>query len=154
MIDVLYRQASDTDIPAMAEIRSADWGTVEYWQDRIQRYLACELHPQHAKTPRVAFVAVHDQQVVGLIAGHLTRRFGCDGELEWISIHSQYRRHGVATMLLIHLAQWFVDREAFHVCVDVEPTNESARRFYARQGAVDLKPHWMHWTDIRHALHA
>jgi hypothetical protein len=34
------------------------------------------------------------------------------------------------------------------VCVDVEPANDVALRFYARHGAVDLKPHWMVWEDI------
>jgi hypothetical protein len=29
------------------------------------------------------------------------------------------------------------------------PTNEAARRFYSRNGAVDLKPSWMVWDDIR-----
>jgi hypothetical protein len=34
------------------------------------------------------------------------------------------------------------------VCVDVEPSNTAARRFYAAHGAVDLKPSWMVWEDI------
>jgi hypothetical protein len=31
----------------------------------------------------------------------------------------------------------------------VEPGNQGARRFYARHGAENLKPHWMLWKDIR-----
>lgn len=148
MAEIIYRQARDADIPAMAEVRSANWGTADFWQPCIRGYLACELHPRHAKGPRVAFVAVSREQVVGLIAGHLTRRFGCEGELEWISVKPDYRKLGVATQLLHHLAGWFQTHNALSVCVDVEPDNKAARSFYARHGAVELKPHWMQWIDI------
>ena len=140
---MLYREAQQSDVPAMAEIRAADWGTEEYRRDRILQYLTQKLHPREAMGPRVAFVCVERKRIVGLIAGHLTRRFGCHGELEWISIRPQYRSRGIASQLLCHLAQWFVAHDARRVCVDVEPSNQVARRFYARHGAEDLKPHWM-----------
>ena len=149
-----YRRARRADIRAMAEIRAADWGSEPYWRERIWRYLAQQLHPREARLPRVAFVAVDHARVVGLIAGHLTRRFGCGGELEWISIREKYRGRGVATALLCRLAKWFTRHEVLRVCVDVEPSNEPARRFYARHGAEDMKPHWMVWKDIRRALEA
>jgi hypothetical protein len=64
----------------MADIRAGDWGTVEHWTDSIRSYLAGERDPREAKKPRVAYVAVHDDLIVGLVAGHLTRRFQCDGD--------------------------------------------------------------------------
>jgi ribosomal protein S18 acetylase RimI-like enzyme len=147
--EVLYRQARPDDIQAMAEIRAADWGDEGYWRERIRKYLTHQLHPREALPPRVSFVAVDRERVVGLIAGHLTTRFGCDGELEWISVRQEYRRGGVASQLLCRMAEWFAARKVQHVCVDVEPSNQAARRFYARHGAKDLKPHWMVWEDIR-----
>jgi hypothetical protein len=33
--DFIYRQATDADITATAEIRAGDWGTEEYWRERI-----------------------------------------------------------------------------------------------------------------------
>jgi ribosomal protein S18 acetylase RimI-like enzyme len=149
MVEVRYRRARRSDIPAMAEIRAADWGTEDYWQHRILQYLTHELYPREALRPRVSFVCVERKRIVGLIAGHLTRRFGCDGELEWISIRSQYRGRGIASELFRHLAEWFVAHDARRVCVDVEPSNQIARRFYARRGAENLKSHWMVWKDIR-----
>lgn len=146
--DILYRQAQDSDIPQMAEIRAGDWGTEEYWRERIAQYLDFRLHPRESLQPRVAFVGLEGKHVVGLIAGHLTRRFGCDGELEWISVRPECRNRGVAAKLLSFLAEWFVANNARRICVDVEPSNEVARRFYARHGAEDLKPHWMVWRDI------
>ena len=149
MVEVGYRCARRSDIPAMAEIRVADWGTEDYWRQRILQYLTHELYPRKALRPRVSFVCVERKRIVGLIAGHLTRRFGCDGELEWISIRPQYRGRGIASELLRHLAEWFVAHDARRVCIDVEPSNQIARRFYARRGAENLKPHWMVWKAIR-----
>lgn len=132
----------------MAEIRAADWGNEESWRPRIAAYLRGESHPQHAKAARIAYVAVEGEKVVGLIAAHLTRRFQCDGELQWISVRPGNRGRGVADELLRLVAKWFVEQGAHRVCVDVEPSNEIARRFYGRNGAVDLKPSWMVWEDI------
>ena len=145
---VRYRQAVPSDIPAMAEIRAREWGTLEYWTDRIAGYMTGTLHPQQALPPRVAYVALAGSTVVGFIAGHLTRRFQCDGELEWINVVPEHRRSGIASALLRLLAEWFVGQHALRVCVDVDPANEAGRCFYRRHGAVDLDPHWLVWNDI------
>jgi ribosomal protein S18 acetylase RimI-like enzyme len=147
-----YRPSQLSDVPAMAAIRAADWGTEEYWRERITQYLMGTLHPKDGLPPRVSVVALENERVVGLIAGHLTRRFGCDGELEWISVRAECRGRGIAAELLRRLAEWFIANHARYVCVDVEPSNVVARRFYARHGAEDLKPHWMVWKDIGTAI--
>lgn len=147
-----YREARHSDIPAMAEIRAGDWGTEEHWRERFLKYLAHKLHPREALQPRVALVCVEHERIVGLVAGHLTRRFDCEGEVEWISIRPEYRGRGVASELLCRLAEWFAAQGANCICVDVEPSNQIARSFYARNGAEDRKPHWMFWKDIRSAL--
>ena len=150
-VDVTYRKARRSDIPMMAEIRAFDWGTEDYWRERITEYLACKLHPRDALRPRVSLVCLEHQRMVGLIAGHLTRRFDCEGELEWISVRRECRGRGIASELICRLAKWFVAHQAHRVCVDVEPSNQAARRLYSRHGAEDLKPHWMIWKDIRAA---
>ena len=150
--DVVFREAAKSDIAAMAQIRAASWGEEEYWKQRIRGYMSCEIYPQKALRPRVIYVAVEKEAVVGLIAGHLTRRYECDGELEWIDVVAERRGSGIATGLLVRLAKWFVEQKALKICVDVQPSNTAARRFYARQGAEDLNPHWMIWNDIRKVL--
>ena len=147
-----YRLATLDDIPAMAAIRARDWGNEEYWRTRIEQYLGGEPRPHQSLAERVCYVCVDGEQVVGLIAGHLTQRFGCDGELQWVSVGVEYRGRGVASKLFEKLAAWFTENQAFKICVDVEPTNEAARHFYARHGAVVMKPHWMVWNDIRRSL--
>lgn len=149
---VVYRHANESDIAAMAKLRAANWGDEEYWKQRIRGYMASEIYPQKALKPRVAYVAVEKEAVVGLIAGHLTRRYGCDGELEWVDVVAERRGNGIAIVLLVRLAKWFVEQNATTICVDVQPSNVAARRFYARHGAEDLNPHWMIWNDIRKVL--
>jgi len=108
-----------------------------------------EIHPQKALKPRVTYVAIEDGLVVGFIAGHLTQRHKCEGELEWINVVAEKRGSGIASELLRRLAEWFVEEKALKICVDVQPANTVARRFYREHGAEDLKPHWMVWNDVR-----
>ena len=87
--------------------------------------------------------------MAGFVAGHLTTRYACDGELQWINVTPESRGIGMASELLRWMARWFVDQEAFRICVDVEPDNARARAFYHRHGAERLNKHWLVWKDIR-----
>jgi ribosomal protein S18 acetylase RimI-like enzyme len=118
----------------------------------MARYLAREHHPQQALMPRILYVACEGDVPVGFIAGHLTRRYACEGELQWISVIREHRGSGVASELLRLLAAWFAEQHASRICVDVDPANLRARRFYTRHGAEPLNEHWLVWPDIRVVL--
>ena len=148
---MIYREARTSDVPAMAAIRAKTWGDADYWITRISQYMDGTNNPRHALAPRVLYVAADGDALAGIVAGHLTRRHGCDGELEWIDVAPSHRGTGIAAELLAHLARWFVAQQAFRVCVDVDPENARARRFYSRHGAIPLNPHWLVWSDIRMA---
>jgi ribosomal protein S18 acetylase RimI-like enzyme len=148
MAEIQYKKANEKDIPAMARLRSARWGTEEYWNARITGYMRGESDPQQALKPRMLFVAVDGENVVGFIAGHLTRRYGCDGELEWIDVSLEYRGKGIAWGLFRRLAIWFIEQKSLKICVDVDPDNLVAVKFYTRHGAEPLNKHWMFWKDI------
>jgi len=141
-----YREAIHNDIPALVDIRGKKDNTEEYWVRRITGYMDRVHHPQKALMPRVIYLAIEKDTVAGFIAGHLTERFACDGELEWIDAIPEYQGRGVAFELLKLLAQWFAEQGARKVCVD--PGNDRARRFYTKHGAVNLNQHWMVWEDI------
>ena len=119
---------------------------------RFRRYLAGEHHPQQAEVDRVAFLASASESLIGFVAGHKTKRFGCSGELQWLLVSPEHRDGRVADKLLHYLVDWFVARGALRVCVNVEPENIRARRFYARHGATSLSEHWMIWDDVRRQL--
>ena len=146
---ITFRQASLEDVSAMAEIRARYAYTVGYWQTRIQGYLTGEHSPQKALAERVAFVAVEDSTVVGFLAGHSTRRFDCDGELEWIDVIAERQRRGIAGEMMALLAAWFIEQTTFRVCVNVAPDNLPAVNLYARHWAKPLNQYFMVWEDIR-----
>ncbi len=152
MLTVQYRKTEDADIAGMARIRAEEWGSQDHWVARISGYLECKVHPQQALMPRVSYVAVEQGLVIGFIAGHLTRRYGCDSELEWINVSRARRREGIASKLLLLLAEWFSEQRASKVCVNVYPSNTAATRFYARHGAGRLNEHWLVWQDISSVL--
>lgn len=132
----------------MARIRAEEWETIEYWLARIAGYLDGTQDPRNSLPTRGAFVATLDDEVVGFVAGHLTHRYGCTGELEWINVARTHRGRGFASALLRTIAAWFVESSATNVCVDVDPANLSARRLYESHGARQLNPHWLVWDDI------
>src|SRR6201985_791504 len=115
--EVLYRPATLRDVASMAQIRSEQyWGHAPDWELRLASYLSGEHHPRHALLPRVMIVAEQDDEVIGFIAGHLTRRFHGDGELQRITVSPDHRGQGVATGLLRELADWFASNNARKIC--------------------------------------
>ena len=49
----------------------------------------------------------------------------------------EYRRNGVASTLLLHLAKWFVQHESYKICVD--PGNETACDFLQKKWSCRFK---------------
>ena len=149
MPSIHFRPARLDEVPSLAQLRSENeaGGATP---DRMLGYLAATHHPQQAQLPRAMWVALQGDAAIGYVAGHLTSRFGCDGELEWIYVVASHRRQRVGSGLLRLLAAWLVERSATRVCVDVG--DEMARPFYARYGAVALDRHWMVWNDIHEVV--
>jgi GNAT superfamily N-acetyltransferase len=143
------RPAEEADVPAMASIRAREWETEAYWLDRIGNYLRGEDGPKQSLPARAVFVALERTEVIGFVAGHRTRRFGCDGELEWVNVVEENRGHGIACKLLQQMAAWFVEHDALRICVDVDPKNLAAWQLYSKFGAKPLRKHWMVWEDAR-----
>ena len=150
MTSISYRQAATDDIPFLAKIRGSEPEAEAAWNERISGYMNGTHHPQQALKPRIIYVAVHNDRIIGFVAGHLTRRYACDGELEWINVIEEYQRSGIASDLVKLLARWFVEQQAYKICID--PGNETARKFYRKNGATGLNDHWMFWEDIRGIL--
>ena len=147
MTSISYRKAISLDIPSLAKIRSGNPDIEKHWTDRISGYLNYTHNPQQALKPRIIYVATDYDKIVGFVAGHLTIRYDCEGELQWINIIEEYQKHGIASELVKVLANWFVEQKSYKICVD--PGNDIARRFYKKNGAENLNAHWMFWKDIR-----
>src|SRR5580698_8895638 len=106
---IRYREANKFDIADMSQIRAGEWETEAYWNIRIAGYMDRTINPRQALASRIMYVATENEIVIGFIAGHLTRRFECEGELEWIDVCNAYRRKGIASEMLKLLATWFIE---------------------------------------------
>jgi GNAT superfamily N-acetyltransferase len=144
---LIYREATVADVEAMVRCREGD-PTIGPADPRMANYLNGTHHPQQALFERVIFICLEEETVVGYIGGHLTRRYDCDGELQYLYVAHSRRKRGIARELLARLNHWFLDRSVARVCVDVEPVNADARAFYGNAGAVVLNEHWMVWRDF------
>jgi len=133
----------------MARIRAREWETEVYWTARIGAYLAGDHSPEKGRAARAVFVATEDEVVVGFVAGHLTDRFRCDAELQWINVIEEKRGRGIAGLLIEKIASWFVEQNAMRVCVDPDAP---ATRLYEKFGATPLNRHWMVWEDSREMM--
>lgn len=148
-MQLTIRPADATDVPCIAELRAQTKGTQSFWADRIERYLRGDHSPQKALDARSAFVATHEGKIVGFVAGHRTRRFDCDGELQWIDVDHQHRRRGIGYHLMAQMGEWFVSNNAQRICVNVDEHNIAARKLYEKCGARVLGDAWMLWETRR-----
>jgi GNAT superfamily N-acetyltransferase len=149
---ITIEEANLNDLPAMSRLRAEHWGTAAEWEPRITAYMIHQQTPTYGLQPRIVYVAVDDNEVVGLIAGHLTTRFACQGEFQWLNVASTHRGRRIADALIHKLAEWFFAQKAVKVCVNVTPSNDAARVAYGRNGATPMGPEWLVFEDIATAL--
>jgi ribosomal protein S18 acetylase RimI-like enzyme len=152
--EIQYRPATVLDASAMASLHIQNCRASEDWELRAALYLSGEHLPRLALGPHIVILAIEDDEVVGFIAGHLSRRFHCDGELQWLQVSTAQRDQGIASELLRQLADWFLDHNAHRICVDVKPNNTAVRSLYTDHGAEPLEnhKHWLVWPDIASAF--
>lgn len=144
----IIRPAVISDAPGILACRAPGDTEGTPSLDRLLGYMGGRYHPRDALGPRAVFVAAVGARVVGYASAHLTRRHRCDGEVEWLYVHADHRRSGVATALVEALAAWLIKHEARRVCVNVDPHNHQAIAFYVARGARVLDVHWLIWDDI------
>ena len=97
------------------------------------------------------FAATLNGQMVGFIAGHFSRRYETEGELQSIHILKDFQGRGVGAELLKRLAAWFVTHQRLKICVGIDPASPY-KRFYEKHGARTINPHWLVWDDIASVL--
>ena len=146
--DIDFRVATSADVAAMAQCRLSD-AAAGAADSRMAAYFDGRHHPQQALPPRVGYAAFVADSIIGYIAGHLTTRHGCAGEVQYLFVAPAYRRRGIATALIRLLAGWCREQGAAKVCVSLDDDSPAAQPFYASLGAVPIKRLWYVWEDIR-----
>lgn len=146
-----FREATGADVAAMGQCRKDSEG--DPGDPRIGAYFDGKHHPQQALPPRVGYAALVDGKLVGYIAGHLTTRHGCEGEVQYLFVAKKYRRQAIATELLRLLSQWFGQHDAKKICIAI--ANDSppeAKPFYEAAGATPLRKFFYGFEDIASQL--
>jgi GNAT superfamily N-acetyltransferase len=152
-----FREAGLEDVEEIARVesdtkRESDLAEpaiydVQRLSSRWDGYVRRLRHPQHAEEPRVLFAATMNGEMVGFIAGHFSRRYATEGELQSIHVLKDFQGRGVGAELLKQLAAWFVAHKRRKICVGIDPASPY-KRFYEKHGAHFINPHWLVWDDI------
>lgn len=129
--DVDFRPATSSDVLAMARCRLADPAAGPA-DPRMEAYFDGQHHQQQALLMKAGYVASIGGQVVGYIAGHRTKRHGCEGEVQYLFVASRHRRRGIGTVLLRRLANWFHEQGAARVCVGVADDSPPEAKPFSR----------------------
>ena len=145
--DIRFRIATGADVPAMAACRLSD-SAAGPADPRMAAYFDGTHHPQQALPPRVGYVALVREGIIGYIAGHLTTRHDYAGEVQYLFVAPEFRRRGVATALLRLLADWFGSAGAQKVCVCVDARSPAAKPFYESASAFPFRRFWYGWDDV------
>ena len=144
MPDITVEPATLNDIAALCRLRAEQSGFPLEWEPRITAYMIRQQNPPFALEPRELFVAVNrDNEVVGMTGGHLTTRFHCQGEIQWLNVQADQRGRRIADQLLEALFAWFRGQNAHKICVNVKPSNDAARTVLSRHGAEPMGPEWL-----------
>lgn len=115
---------------------------------RLSGYMTGRHNPQFALPRRLVLAAKRGQSLVGYTAGHLSRRFDCEGELQWLYVVESARRQRIGAALVSCLAEWFAVQGVSRVCVNVDPNNGTACKFFAARGARRHGEHWFIWDEM------
>ena len=158
--EMQIRPVRETDLDAVARVHAQTRVASSYYHDavdvnaevqrlhpRLVGYVAGTYHPSWSLPQRSVIVAEQDNQILGFIAGHRSRRMGCNGELQWMFVLPSWQRKGIGAALLRPLATWFTEQGSRKVIVDAPPENPY-RSFYLKHGALPLDAYWLYWEDI------
>ena len=142
IVDVTFRSFEDAfNKPFYMEREAA----VHRWKAYIRK----EHHPRDAKDPRVVYIGIIGEEIVGFVVGHLTERLGLEGELQSIYVLPKHQGRGLGTQLVIALAKWFKKWDAKEVCVDHKNGSEG---FYIKLGARFNDHGWLVWDNFLDVL--
>ncbi|HIK25074.1 MAG: GNAT family N-acetyltransferase [Thermosynechococcus sp. Uc] len=92
--------------------------------------------------PEYCLVAEADAQVVGFILGTIISKAPwVYGYINWLGVHPQYQRRGIADRLVDKLIERMIEEGARFMLVDTDPANTPAVKFFTRKGFGNPRRH-------------
>lgn len=136
MNQLIIRNALLSDIDALVKVGMA--------RERVQRRLNVAAAGEES-----FLVAEADAEVIGMLS--IRWSGGCDGVRPWFygaEVRPDWRRRGVGTAMWAEGEALALGRGLSEAALDVEVSNEDARRLYERLGYVVIGPHLHQWQAI------
>jgi GNAT superfamily N-acetyltransferase len=118
-----------------------------FWANRWRRYISDGSTAQMSRGDGFAFLVETAGRAVGFAAYHHTIRHDTDAELESIYVLKEAQGRGLGTQLLREIASRLHADGSRTMCVGYDPRNPY-KRFYLKNGAVEISPHWAVWGDL------
>jgi GNAT superfamily N-acetyltransferase len=120
---------------------------IAFWTNRWRSYIQEGSRAQMATGDGFAVIAEVENAPVGFAAYHHTRRHDTQAELQSIYVRKEAQGSGIGTLLLRFIATRLHDEGTTTMCVGYDPRNPY-KRFYLKQGAIEISPHWAMWQDV------
>ena len=132
-MDIIIREAQTHDIPDLFkmnnELNGAGWSTVESMKESLQK-----------NENELIFVAVYDHKAIGFICGQLYSSIcyanSLQCEITELFVREEYRRKGIAAMLIKHLELEFIKNNVHEIIVKTGKNNFNAQKLYEKCGYI------------------
>ena len=130
-MEVIIREAQNHDIPDLLklnnELNGVGLSTVESMKESLEN-----------NKNEIIFVAVCDNEVAGFICGQLYSSIcysnSKEGEITELMIDENYRRKGIATMLINRMELEFTKNNVLEITVKTGIKNFNAQKLYEKCG--------------------
>ena len=130
-LDILIRQAQTHDIPDILklndEFNAPGISTAQHMAESLQK-----------NKNELIFVAIHNEKTVGFICGQLFSSIcyanSLQCEITELTVDKDYRRKGIATMLIEHMEHEFSKHNITEICVTTGKNNFNAQKLYEKCG--------------------
>ena len=139
-------------------IRQLDWQPDELQQlleienmsfNRFDAYNLEDFERWYQYNPDLCLVA----EIEGRIAGYMiTRILPTQGDLASLAIHSNYKRHGLATALFNYTVKRVKEYGKKQITLEVRKNNSSALAFWHKMGFVPFGSHPGFYEDGEEAI--
>ena len=132
-MNVMIRKAQLHDVPDIFimnnELNGAGWSTVESMKQSLRK-----------NQNELIFVAVYNDKAIGFICGQLYSSICYAGsyqcEITELFVSKEYRRKGVAAMLVHHLELEFTQNNVCEIIVKTGRNNFNAQKLYEKCGYI------------------
>ncbi len=139
---IQLRAMAPRDVEATKQIEMA-WASLSHWDIEVYRRVATGADSAQGMIA-VEVAAAKEERVVGFLVYRTTHP---ETEILNIAIEPSMVRRQIGTMMLHELIQQIRFRDVRALLLEVRPSNDPARRFYLKEGFVEVGRRRNYYTN-------